>query len=82
MGEERLNAFSLVCTSSIFLDYDKIIEIYASKYPGRMLLINPLNEKRTAERLNSRKTYEAYKNFRIFSLYFIVVVCNNFCCFN
>ena len=28
----------------IFLDYDKIIDIYASKYPGWMLLINPLCE--------------------------------------
>ena len=28
----------------IFLDYDKRIDIYASKYPRRMLLINPLSE--------------------------------------
>ena len=27
-----------------FLDYDKIIDIYASKYPRKMLLINPLSE--------------------------------------
>ena len=45
MDEERLNALSLVCIHrDIFLDYDKIIEIYASKYPRRMLLINPLRE--------------------------------------
>ena len=45
MGEERLNALSFVCIhQDIFLDYDKIIEIYASKYPRRMLLINPLSE--------------------------------------
>ena len=45
MGEERLNALSLVCIHrDIFLDYDKIIDIYASKYPRKMLLINPLNE--------------------------------------
>ena len=45
MGEERLNALSLVCIhQDIFLDYDKIIDIYASKYPRRMLLINPLSE--------------------------------------
>ena len=40
MGEEHLNAFSLVYIhQDIFLDYDKIINIYASKYPRRMLLI-------------------------------------------
>ena len=42
MGVEHLNALSIVCTHrDIFLDYDKI---YASKYPKRMLLINPLSE--------------------------------------
>ena len=31
MGEERLNALSLVCIHrDILLDYDKIIDIYAS----------------------------------------------------
>ena len=45
MGEERLNALSLVCIHrNILLDYDKIINIYASKYPRSMLLINPLSE--------------------------------------
>ena len=45
MGEERLNALSLVCIHrDIFLDHDKIINIYASKYPKRMLLINSLSE--------------------------------------
>ena len=45
MGEERLNALSLVCIHrDIFLDYDKIINIYASKYPRRRLLINPVSE--------------------------------------
>ena len=45
MGEERLNAFSFVYIHrDIFLDYDKIIEICASKYPRRMLLINLLSE--------------------------------------
>ena len=45
MGEERLNVLSLVYIHrDIFLDYDEIIEIYASKYPRRMLLINPLSE--------------------------------------
>ena len=33
MGEKRLNALSLVYIhGDIFLDYDKIIDIYASKY--------------------------------------------------
>ena len=45
MGKERLNALSLVYTHrDIFLDYDKIIDIYASKYSRRMLLINRLSE--------------------------------------
>ena len=45
MGEESLNALSFVCIHrDIFLDYDKIIDIYASKYPRRILLINPLSE--------------------------------------
>ena len=45
MGEERFNALSLVSINQdIFLDYDKIIGIYAPKYPRRMLLINPLSD--------------------------------------
>ena len=45
MGEERLNALSFVYIhSDIFLDYDKIIEIYVFIYPRRMLLINSLSE--------------------------------------
>ena len=45
MGEERLNALSfLYIHRDIFLDYDKIIDIYASKYPRRMILMNPLSE--------------------------------------
>ena len=45
MGEECLNVFLLACIQQdIFLDHGKIIEIYASKYPRRMLLINPLSE--------------------------------------
>ena len=45
MGEERLNALSLVrIERDIFLDYDKIIDIYASIYRRRMLLINPPSE--------------------------------------
>ena len=45
MGEERLNDLSFVCIHrDIFLDCDKVIEIYAYKCPRRMLLINPLSE--------------------------------------
>ena len=45
VGEERLNALSLVCIQQdIFLNYDKKIDIYASKYPRKRLLINPLSE--------------------------------------
>ena len=45
MGEERLNALSLLYIHrDIFLDYDKIIDIFASKYLRKMLLINHLSE--------------------------------------
>ena len=44
MGEERLNALSLLYIHrDVFFDYHKTIHIYESKYPRRMLLINPLN---------------------------------------
>ena len=42
---ERVNALLLACIyRDIFLDYDKIIDIYAFKYQRRMLLINPLSK--------------------------------------
>ena len=45
LRHERVNALLLACIhGDIFLDYGKIIDIYASKYPGRMFLINPLSE--------------------------------------
>ena len=45
MGEEHLNGLLLVCIHrDIFLDYDKIIDVHASRYPRMMLLINPLSE--------------------------------------
>ena len=45
MGEEHLNGLLLVCIHrDIFLDYDKTIDVYASRYPRMMLLINPLSE--------------------------------------
>ena len=37
---ERINAIHW----DIFLDYDKIIDIYASKYQRMMLLSNPLSK--------------------------------------
>ena len=75
---KRVNALVLACIHwDIFLDYDKIIDIYASKYQ-RMLLINPLSKNQTVEMFNARKTHKAYVDFVIFSLYFIVVICKNF----
>ena len=45
MGEVGLNALSLIYIHrDIFLDYDNLIDIYASKYPRRMFLINPQSE--------------------------------------
>ena len=77
--QERVNALLLACIHwDIFLDYDKIIDIYASKYPRSMLLINTLNKTQTVETLNARKTYKAYIDFGIFSLYFIIVTCKDF----
>ena len=43
-----------------------------------MLLINPLSENYTVEMFNARKVNKAYIDFGIFSLYFIVVICENF----
>ena len=58
MGEARLNDLSLVCIHrDILLDYDKIINIYASKYPKKMLLINPLSENWTVEKVNASTIY-------------------------
>ena len=45
VNSKRVNTLLLMCIHrDIFLDYDKIIDIYASKYPRRMLLINPLSK--------------------------------------
>ena len=42
---ERVHALRLACIHwDTFLDFDKIIDIYASKYHRRMLLINPLSK--------------------------------------
>ena len=46
MGEERLNALLLVHIElDIFLDYGKIIDMYASRYQRRIFFINPRSEK-------------------------------------
>ena len=64
MSEERLDVLSLVYIHrDIFLDYDKIC-IFASKYPRRMLLVNP----QSVETFNATKTFKTYINFRSFSL--------------
>ena len=53
MGEERLIALLLVhIHRDIFLEYNKIIGMYACKCPRRMLLINPLSENETVETCN------------------------------
>ena len=45
LRHEGVNVLLLVCIHwDIFLDYDKIIDIYTSKYQKRMLLINPLSK--------------------------------------
>ena len=62
MGDERLNALSLVSIHrEIFLDYDKIIGIYTSKYPRRMLLINPLSKIKLLKRLTLEKHIKLIK---------------------
>ena len=50
LHHERVHALLFVYIHRvIFLDYDKIIDIYASKYPRRMLFINPLSEIESAK---------------------------------
>ena len=45
LPHERVNALLLAYIHrDIFLDYDIIIDIYVSKHPRRMLLINSLSE--------------------------------------
>ena len=45
VNSKRVNTLLLVCIHrDIFFGYDKIIDIYASKYPRSMLLINPLSK--------------------------------------
>ena len=45
MSEDRFNALLLLYVhSDIKLDYKKIIDMYAMRYPRRMVLKNPLTE--------------------------------------
>ena len=44
----------MLCYLYLFI---KIINIYASKYPRRMLLINPLSEHYTVEKFRACKSY-------------------------
>ena len=45
MREECLNVLSLVSIRrDIFIDYEKTIDIYGSRYTSKILLINPLSE--------------------------------------
>ena len=45
MGQQRLNALMLLCVhKDIQINYPKIIDIYANRYPRRMLFKNPLAE--------------------------------------
>ena len=76
---KELMFFLLACIHwEIFLDYDKIIDMYASKCQKRILLINPLNKNQTVETFNATKTHKAYIDFDIFALYYIVVICKTF----
>ena len=46
MGEGRLNDLMLLCVhKDIKLDYNRIIDLYAKKYPRQMRFSNPLQEK-------------------------------------
>ena len=75
---KELMFFLLACIHwEIFLDYDKLIDMYASKCQKRILLINPLSKNQTVETFNATKTHKAYIDFGIFSLYFIVVIFKN-----
>ena len=45
MSEDDFNAIVLQYQHwNIKLDYNRIIQIYANKYPGRLLLIKPLSK--------------------------------------
>ena len=45
LRDERVDALLLAYIHwDVFLDYDKIIDIYTSKFQKKMLLINPLSK--------------------------------------
>ena len=45
MTQDRFNALVLIFVHrDISINYDKVIELYASKYPRRMLFLNTLGE--------------------------------------
>ena len=53
---KRVNALLLACIHwDIFLDYDEIIDIYASKYQKSILLINPLSKTKLLKGLTLKK---------------------------
>ena len=75
----------MLCYSQIFIEiyffyYDKIIDLYTSKYRRSTLLINPLNGNKTVETFNARKTYKAYIDFGIFNLKIFVLLQLHFLC--
>ena len=44
MGQERLNALMLLYIhKDIYIDYNAVIDIFATKYPRKMLFVNPLD---------------------------------------
>ena len=61
----------------IFLDYDKIIDIYASKYPRKMLLINSLVKSKLLKLFTLEKHIKPIQTsaflFYILSLYSVKV---------
>ena len=56
LRHESVNALLLACIHwDIFLDYDKLIDIYASKYQKSILLINPLSKTKLLKGLTLKK---------------------------
>ena len=44
MGQERLNALTMLCVhKDIQRDYKLVIDKFASRYPRRMLLVDPVS---------------------------------------
>ena len=77
LRHERINALLFVYIHrDISLDYDKIIDIYASKYPRGMLLIDPVSENEIVVTFNqdARKIYKGYIGFDIVSLNIFVLL--------